>query len=82
MVNGEEARMTNWSGEFKGCLDYVFLSENDFRALSAKIVPQLIDGSESEEASEEYPFAACYAGAPTISWPSDHFICMTDVEIL
>jgi mRNA deadenylase 3'-5' endonuclease subunit Ccr4/uncharacterized protein with PIN domain len=78
MANEEEATMTNWSGDFKGCLDYVFLSKNDFRVHSSGVVPRF----DGEGESKEFPYAIeSYAGSPSILWPSDHFIMYADVEL-
>ena len=76
---------TNWAKDFKGTLDYIFISSDDFNAKDARVIPGILSdaGDESNEESLGYPhIVRSYNGTPNAEWPSDHFIVTADLEIV
>ena len=78
-----EPALTNWNGEFKGCLDYIFISSH-FTAVegSGKVVPRISTTAVETTGSledEEDPLEVPYGGVVTSHWPSDHFLVKTEI---
>jgi len=65
-LTGSEPQFTNYTANFKGCLDYVMVSGN-IKPVSALPVPE-----ESELKSE--------TALPNSKWPSDHLPLVVDLE--
>ena len=68
--NGEPS-YTNYTGKFKGTLDYVFYSPNRLRIMAATTIPDEVD--LKQVAGEGLP-CACY--------PSDHILLCCDVAMI
>ena len=64
-LTGREPEFTNYTGKFKGCLDYVMT--RNFEPISARPLPE-----ESELASE--------TALPNSRWPSDHLPLVVDLD--
>lgn len=62
-------KYTNYTGDFKGCLDYIFVQK---ARLSTKSVVPLFD----DDVLEKYP------GLPNEVFPSDHLALVSDLDIL
>ena len=65
-INGREPEFTNYTDQFKGCLDYVLL-RGGIRAVAAEPMP-----AESELAAE--------TALPNFKYPSDHLPIVVDIQ--
>lgn len=70
-ANGIEPLFTNYTGKFKGCLDYIIYSPSRLRVLAIAAVPQEKD-LERE----------CGEGLPSATYPSDHIKLCCDMALL
>lgn len=82
LVNDSEAEFTNWAGDFKGTLDYVFVSKNDFDVKNSQVLPSIMSEGESEKDLLGLPYAIqSYHGTPNLEWPSDHFVILVEMDL-
>lgn len=73
-----EPLLTNWSGDFKGTLDYILIGGDNIRTRSAVIIPAF---DLSSEGSHVIGGDVITASQPSAQWPSDHFAVVTELEI-
>eukprot|EP00599_Poterioochromonas_sp_BG-1_P002392 CAMPEP_0173149572 /NCGR_PEP_ID=MMETSP1105-20130129/10404_1 /TAXON_ID=2985 /ORGANISM="Ochromonas sp., Strain BG-1" /LENGTH=579 /DNA_ID=CAMNT_0014064461 /DNA_START=323 /DNA_END=2062 /DNA_ORIENTATION=- len=83
-----EPLITNWSGEFEGTLDYIFLSDT-VKAANSFVFPKL---EKNEHLLTTPPNLTMTVddvfeqllrqSQPSTTWPSDHFLLYSEVEIL
>lgn len=68
---GKEPDFTNFTGTFRGVLDYIFYNSSRVRILATCSIP-----SEAEMVD------ACGPGLPCATFPSDHIMLCCDVAII
>lgn len=67
-ATGSEPAFTNFTAQFRGCLDYIYYTPGRFRVMAVSAVP---DASELQADSG--------AGLPSATYPSDHVMLCTDI---
>ena len=76
--------MTNWNGEFRDCLDYVFISGFTTIKGSGKVVPCINTNTDEVSGSlddSEEPLNVPFKGQVNSHWPSDHFLVKVGLEL-
>jgi CCR4-NOT transcription complex subunit 6 len=71
VVSGEEPVFTNYTGKFRGTLDYIFYSPSRLRVLAASSIPPQ---EELQRSSGE--------GLPSACYPSDHLHLCCDMLMM
>jgi mRNA deadenylase 3'-5' endonuclease subunit Ccr4 len=91
-IYGDEPKCTNWSGDFFGTLDYIFLCDQ-WKVLRADCFPLLQDSSQPDtgmtagdtrqsQSSDEKYSVFVKGSQPSSLWPSDHFMLVSVLEII
>eukprot|EP01032_Pedospumella_encystans_P008881 gene8881-10498_t len=80
-----EPELTNWNGEFKGTLDYIFVSENVQLVSPPAVLPTVVTtatavSSATGLVSENVLTQVITTPQPSRLWPSDHFIVTTTLH--
>lgn len=80
--DGREPECTNWSGDFSGTLDYIFITK-EWKVKKSKIYPRIISQSADEKSirSNNIDDIVISNSQPSHVWPSDHFLLTTEVEL-
>ena len=82
--HGGEPDVTNWNGDFKGCLDYIFTAGFTSIEGSGKVVPRISSGAVEATGSlddDARPLTVPFEGKVTSDWPSDHFLVKVELKI-
>lgn len=93
LLHGSEAPFTNWNGDFRGTLDYLFGSP-DWTVKSCSVVPAIRNSTSSNsaerveqdlaaggDAEKEEVDLAVHGGLPNHLWASDHLMVVGEVSL-
>ena len=67
---GVEPNFTNYTANFKGCLDYIWYSPGRIRVMAVSGMPE-----------ENFILQECGEGLPAANFPSDHIMLCCDVAL-
>ena len=87
---GKEPPHTNWNGDFRGTLDYIFVSSSKgIRVVDAAVEPAVVDSSLAPASTqgEPAPVGAMvvdlkeHGPLPNCAWPSDHMAVVATLTL-